>query len=142
MGTMISSFLRTLAALLAAGALSASAFAATPGGDALASSGAVSAEPEVQGDFAAPPQAHSVRVRASERREITLAAPSATAKAAIATSKPGTPLQIGFARDVADLAAPKSTGSRLAWETLEDGGRVAALSITSPGASALRMGVL
>jgi len=132
--------LRLLA--LAAGALLALAAHAAPwGADAAHADAAARAEPEVQPASALPATRASVRVRASERHEIVLAAPPASTKL-YDNGKHGVPMQVGIARDVGDLADSASFQRQLAWETLEDGGRVAAISVTSPGAAALRMGLV
>ena len=46
---------------------------------------------------------------------------------------------MGFPRDVADLADGLANASRLHWTTLDSGARLAAFSITSPDAAALRV---
>jgi hypothetical protein len=53
--------------------------------------------------------------------------------------KDGSPMQIGFARDVAALRNSAAFRQALSWETLPSGARVAAISITSPEAAALRI---
>jgi len=110
--------LRGLAAFAAAAFLSLAAHAAPD-----------AAEPEIQSASAIPATLASVRVRASSRHVISLDAPPASTKLLDHGGKNGTPLKVGFAR-------------QLAWERLEDGGQVAALSITSPGAAGLRMGLV
>ena len=50
------------------------------------------------------------------------------------------PSQIGFGREI-PAAYQGGLASRLTWDTLSDGSLVSALSVTSPGASALRVAV-
>ena len=50
------------------------------------------------------------------------------------------PSQIGFGREI-PAAYQDDLAPRLAWDTLSDGSLVSALSVTSPGASALRVAV-
>jgi len=133
--------LRGLATLAAATLFSLAAHAAQ-GLDAAAATGAESAEPETQPASAIPAALASVRVRASSRHIITLDAPPPSAKLFDTGKKAGTPLKVGFARPVDTLADEAGFRKQLTWETLEDGGKVAALSVTSPGAAALRMGLL
>src|SRR5687768_15027386 len=52
---------------------------------------------------------------------------------------PGRPPKIGHAREVAPLAAPGAASRWLDWESAPAGRSRAALSITSPGASATRL---
>ena len=122
---------RSLAAFAAAAFLSLAAHAASE-----------SAEPEIQSASAMPATLASVRVRASSRHMITLDAPPASAKLFDTGGKNGTPLKVGFARPVDALSDADAFARQLAWERLEDGGQVAALSVTSPGAAALRMGLV
>jgi lysyl endopeptidase len=74
---------------------------------------------------------------------VNLAAPTSTQMAdlkqqRIRQIKRGLPLQIGFARAVAE---PTVNLSKLDWQIAEDGSRVATLKITSAGAVALRAGL-
>src|SRR4029079_14922051 len=123
--------LRSLAAFAAAAVWSLAAHAASQ-----------SAEPEIQCASAMPSPLASVRVRASSRHMAVLDAPPASAKLFDTGGKNGTPLKVGFARPVDALSDADAFAKQLAWERLEDGGQVAALSITSPGAAALRMGLV
>ena len=59
-----------------------------------------------------------------------------------AAPRPGTPRKIGFGRDIAELAGTTDTAARLQWQTTLQGGRIAALSITSPLATGVRLGIL
>src|SRR5690242_9819191 len=83
------STLRGLAAFAAAAILSLAARAAPD-----------AAEPEIQSASAIPATLASVRVRASSRHMITLDAPPASAKLFDHGGKNGTPLKVGFARQV------------------------------------------
>ncbi|HZZ92304.1 MAG TPA: trypsin-like peptidase domain-containing protein [Usitatibacter sp.] len=131
----------SLAALAAASLLALTA-QASPVAPNPVSDDALRAEPEVQPASALPAILPSTRVRAAERHAVVLDAPPASAKLYDSGAHAGTPLKVGFARDVADLADEASFRKQLAWESLEDGGHVAAVSVTSPGAAALRMGLV
>ena len=61
-------------------------------------------------------------------------------KAQARTGDKGRPLQIGFARAVPDGAAALAL-EKLQWVNTADGGRAARVVVTSPGASALRLGM-
>ena len=130
-----------LAALAVSAFLALAAEAAPAGAAAALPDSAARAEPRIQPASALPTQRPSVRARASSRHAIVLAAPPASTKLLDHGSHAGVPMQVGFARDVADLADVAAFNRQLAWEPLEDGGKVAAISVTSPGATALRMGL-
>lgn len=106
-----------------------------------ASVGAViQAEPEYQPYPAVHAQAKERRVEPALIRDVTLAPPEPSVVQKVA--KPpsiGAPQQVGFARDVAVLSDGVSSVARLQWTTLDSGARVAAFSITSPDAAALRV---
>lgn len=91
-------------------------------------------EPEVQpGSPAAESKARRLPPPfVAETRLAPFAAPKARAHI------PGTPAQIGYARA---LATPRSATGGLTWEALAGGSRRAALSLTSPGAAATRLGL-
>ena len=59
-----------------------------------------------------------------------------------AAPRPGTPRKIGFGRDIAELGSSADTAARLPWQDTPQGGKIAALSITSPRATGVRLGVL
>ena len=56
-------------------------------------------------------------------------------------SRPGVPLQIGFSREVPMLRTTAHTSALLSWTSIP-GGQIAAISLTSPDALGLRLGVL
>jgi hypothetical protein len=56
-------------------------------------------------------------------------------------STPGVPLQIGFSREVPMLRTTAQTSALLSWMSIP-GGQIAAISLTSPGALGLRLGLL
>lgn len=56
-------------------------------------------------------------------------------------SKPGAPLRIGFGRDVPTMAGASQTSALLAWTPIP-GGQIAAISVTSPDALGVRLGLL
>ena len=87
-------------------------------------------------------KAHAPRAkaRASAVRNIALDAPAAE-KSALPAKRAGAPLQIGFGREVAALRSVLGTNQQLEWNALAQGGQVAALSVTSPGAAAVRLGL-
>ncbi len=99
------------------------------------------AEPEVQ------PPALSARAKAKALHPATIAnvrlpAPAADlAKDLVASLGPGAPLQVGIGRTVMELRSGADLARRLAWETIAGGHRVAAISVTSEGAAALRLGL-
>ncbi|MDR1969221.1 MAG: trypsin-like peptidase domain-containing protein [Burkholderiaceae bacterium] len=54
----------------------------------------------------------------------------------------GQPMQIGVVRAVSQAADAKATAGLLSWSTSANGSRRAALSVQSPGAAGLRLGLL
>lgn len=50
----------------------------------------------------------------------------------------GTPRQVGYARTVGELQTAQGVKRQLQWARLPEGGAVAAVSVTSPGAAAVR----
>jgi len=109
-----------------------------------AGQGVIRAEPHFQPPSTAPADPSPARHAAPERVfRVELGAPSLEEVAARLSRarKDGSPLQIGFARDVAALRDSAAFRRALSWETLPSGARVAALSITSPEAAALRIPV-
>lgn len=74
-------------------------------------------------------------------QSLDLPAPSASA-VSMAAEAPGRPLQIGFNRRVADFLEPSVAKSgSWQWRTLPSGERATRVRVTSPGASALRVGL-
>jgi lysyl endopeptidase len=84
--------------------------------------------------------------------QITLQAPPATlkrrakpvgsaGKTSARQGNKGRPLQIGFARDLPDGQRPLYLEA-LQWQTLADGGKAARVSVTSPSAAAVRLGLV
>jgi lysyl endopeptidase len=65
---------------------------------------------------------------------------ASTQKAAAMQGNKGRPLQIGFARAMPSGSTPIALEA-LQWTTLADGGRAARVVVTSPGATALRLGM-
>ncbi len=57
-------------------------------------------------------------------------------------SRPGTPRKIGFGRDVPELKNTTDTATGLKWQNTPQGGKIAAISITSPQAMGIRLGIL
>jgi|GEM_PF-545268 len=57
-------------------------------------------------------------------------------------SRPGTPRKIGFGRDVPQLRSISDVTSRLKWQNTLQSGKIAAISITSPQATGIRVGIL
>ncbi|MDP1636871.1 MAG: hypothetical protein Q8L62_02070 [Candidatus Nitrotoga sp.] len=55
---------------------------------------------------------------------------------------PGTPRKIGFGRDVPQLGSITDTASQLKWQNTAQGGKIAAISINSPQATGIRLGIL
>lgn len=52
------------------------------------------------------------------------------------------PIKTGFRRDLTELATSAATVRFLEWQTMNDGKQVAGISISSPGARSLRLGIL
>lgn len=65
----------------------------------------------------------------------------ANAKAELAKPADGQPQQIGLARAVGEAADPVATAALLNWKLGADGRQRAAISLTSPAAKALRLGL-
>jgi lysyl endopeptidase len=100
----------------------------------------IQAEPEYQPYPAVHATPKERRVEASQVRGVTLEAPDpASVRKAAAPASIGAPQQVGFARDVPGIADGISNVASLRWATLAGGARVAAFSITSPEAAALRV---
>ena len=57
-------------------------------------------------------------------------------------SRPGTPYKIGFGRDVPQLGSAADTAAYLQWKNTPQAGMIAAISIRSPQAVGIRMGIL
>ena len=60
----------------------------------------------------------------------------------IVDSRPGTPRKIGFGREIPQLGNLTDTAAQLKWQNTPQGGKIAAISITSPQATGVRMGIL
>ena len=78
-------------------------------------------------------------LRAPIATEIRLPALSRAEKSLMSAPKPGTPLQIGVHRDLPVEWTHKINPAELAWEPRPDGSFVATLSVSSPGARAIRI---
>jgi hypothetical protein len=76
-------------------------------------------------------------LRASRTHAVRLP-PPADSEARMAPPAKGAPLQVGFGRAVRELESEAATGAALDWQALGDGRMVAAISIVSPSAAALR----
>jgi hypothetical protein len=136
---MVHAFPRGVAA--AAFACAAVAAAAQSTADAPAHRETVRVEAETQPDFGTPTP-KSARARPESVVAIVLdpLVPDAAAK----TLRPtvlGVPQQIGIARPVPALEDPSVAHANLQWEPLPEGGWIAAVSITSPEAMAMRLGI-
>lgn len=59
-----------------------------------------------------------------------------------AGSAPGTPHKIGFGREVPQLGSAADTSAHLQWQLTPRAGRIAAISITSPQAVGIRLGIV
>jgi hypothetical protein len=138
---LLARFLRGTAAALAL--LSAVAASGAPlDAQSMPAVEAVHAEPKIQPELPPAPAAIS---KANLERAVHVALVPMT-KARIAqeaeAGSSGAPLQVGFARAVPALSAAEEVARTLSWQPVTGGGSVAALTITSPGAVALRAGVL
>jgi hypothetical protein len=90
---------------------------------------------------AAPTRSHNAR--AKRVKQVILGTPAADAmpnNTASTAARFGVPLQIGFGRAVPGY--DRDVAAQLDWDQTAEGTQVAALSITSPNAAALRIGVL
>lgn len=92
-----------------------------------------------QGQTAALPQS----ARATQAYRVMLGKVPTTrlAEERAATPPKGMPPKIGFPRTVEALASPGALATQASWETLANGGHVLAISITSPEAAGLRIGL-
>jgi hypothetical protein len=77
------------------------------------------------------------RLISIERAAAATVATEITGKAA-----PGLPLKTGFRREIGTTRSAAATASQLDWQITAAGSRVAALQVASPGARALRLGLL
>lgn len=104
------------------------------------------AEPQIQ---PAAPKAAPARLLAAKSAALALGLPSAEEMSRHADSSrhtreggyPISPHVLGFPRDVEALATEQRLLSRLSWQELPGGRRVASVSVTSHGAAAVRLGV-
>ena len=139
----IARLLRDAAAVLVLAAASAGAWAAPALPAWLAPDEAVArAEPKVQ---PAPPQAATPVARANLEHalHVTVLAPAKALRLPDVESLPSSaPVQVGFARALGSLAHSEALSQALAWQAAPEGARVAALTITSVGASGLRAGIV
>jgi len=103
---------------------------------------AISAEPEYQPYPAVRAVAKERRVGAALIRHVELPGPaSAVVEKVAAPARFGVPQQVGFGRDVAELADGLASVARMNWTVLPSGARAAAFSVTSPDAAAIRVGL-
>ena len=132
-------------ALLAAGC-GGGAGSADVGGSGKSAAATMRVEPMRLGDGAtedaspfrkrrldAAPQPHAVRL--GKVSNAKLASETAVGP------RVGTPRKIGFSRDLSQTASIASTAQRLQWRNTADGGLVAAISVSSDGAMAVRLGL-
>src|SRR4051812_14594052 len=141
MDRMLTRLMRALAGLAAALALTGGAQAAQPWVAELLQGSAVRAEPKIQ---PALPEGPSPVPRADMERafHVRLApAPKSFQLQSPETAPSGAPFQVGFARTVPTLSSPQAVAQALDWQS-GAGARLAALTVTSPGALALRAGLL
>ena len=57
-------------------------------------------------------------------------------------ARPGTPRKVGFGREVPQLGSVTDTAAKLKWQNTPQGRTIAAISITSPQATGIRLGIL
>ncbi|MDR2032676.1 MAG: InlB B-repeat-containing protein [Azoarcus sp.] len=132
---------------LAVLACAGSAFSASEADQVHSVEAAPAPEPgEQQARFAPQDRAAVLRVRRIELTPLPL--DSATVKNQLATLETArsagnvaVPRQIGFAREVPALKNAAATSAQLAWQVQADGGQAAAISLASPGALGVRLGV-
>lgn len=79
-----------------------------------------------------------VSLRASHSAQVVLGPLAASAM----PNPQSRPLQTGVARDIAQTRSGTDLRAALQWDTLPNGGRVAAITYTSSGAKGLRLGLL
>src|SRR4051812_19802980 len=106
-----------------------------------AAEGGFRAEAKVQSQPATKGLAHAGKSRADHRHDVRLQPPEASQQASLGAASKNAPLAIGFGRDVTELATEAAMQSALSWQPLADGSRVAAVTLTSPGAASIRAGV-
>ena len=104
---------------------------------------AITVEPEVQPRplVVAPPKERLANPARVFNVTLPRAALAAVNKSAAADSRMGVPLQVGFGRDVGELASAAATVAHLDWQPIAAGRRVAAFSVTSTDAASLRVGL-
>lgn len=119
---------------------SAAVLAAVLAGGAAFARAEIRVETEIAPVAVAKAAAPQAKARSADVRNIRLESPLA-AKTAMPARRAGTPQQVGFAREVAALGDAAATAAQLDWHALASGARVAALSVTSPGAVELRLGL-
>lgn len=100
-------------------------------------------EPQVQPPHATPAPRKAKRAMPLHIREVRLeaAALSDISKELSVAGKTGKPLQIGMGRPVAALQTAGGMAQWLTWDKASGGRMVGAVSVTSPGAVALRAGM-
>ena len=100
----------------------------------------IRAEPEYQPYPAERPAPKERRVQAGLVRHVELApASQIVVEKAASAPRLGIPQLVGVGRNVDDLADGVANVARLKWTALDSGARVAAFSVTSPGAASLRV---
>src|SRR5260221_11307550 len=106
-----------------------------------ASGATLRAEPELQPRTTAAAPLAARHASPGRVFPVTLGPPSAEELAQIGPPSKGMPLQVGFGRGVASLRELAGLKGALSWDELPGGGRVAAVSITSPGAEPSRVAI-
>lgn len=82
-----------------------------------------------------------IKARSFKLAPVTAAVTKSAVKSTQADSSTPQPLQVGFGRPVADLKSAAATGAQLVWQGQADGSQAAAISVTSPNAVRIRLGV-
>ena len=89
-----------------------------------------------------PFQTQSTGVEDAYTAMLRLQLPAPTTPMTMGAEAPGQPLKLGFNRPMSDFLDPSVVASQTwQWQTLADGERVTRIQVTSPGATALRIGL-
>ena len=137
---MIKAIGAALAALAVSGAVQGAALPWDHGG---AGGAGIRAEPEVQPDIAPAPAIKARRSPSTGIPNVSLeeSAADAFATKILVPQKTGAPLQVGFGRAVAALESDVAMGELISWEHAPGGPWIGAISVTSGGAAAIRLGL-
>lgn len=90
-----------------------------------------------------PFQTQSTSAAETDTAMLRLQLPAPTTTMTMGSGAPGAPLKFGFNRPMDDLLDPaQATAQHWQWQTLANGEHITRIQLTSPGATALRIGLL